>query len=614
MPFAELAHVEADHGGVVVEQRAGEGLGQLGLADAGGPEEQERAHGTTLVAEPRAVAAHGLRHRRDRGILPDHARVQVVLEVREAAALGRGQTRDRDAGGPADDGGDLGLVDDGCRARGARGLVEARLHGGDLVAQPRGLFVVLGRDGGVLVGLEARETLDEGGRVDRHPELQTQPRPRLVDEVDRLVGQDAVGQVPVAELDRGAQGVVGVGHGVVLLVGRAQAAQDLDRVGEGRLTDANGLQTPLQGGVLLDRAVLLERGGADEVQLTTGQARLQDVPGIHRPLAAGSRADDGVDLVDEHDELSGLRRDLVHRLGQPLLEVAPVAGAGEHRGEVDRHDAGVAELLGDVALDDRAGESLDDGGLADTGLTDEHGVVLGAAAEDLDRLLDLVGTADHGVEASLVGEGREIRAEAVEVRGLGCRLGRTRDLVAAHDGLAHALGQRLGGDTRLREDLPGGGVLCEDQREEQVVGVDVGRARGAGDLEGVEQRALHRTGDHRAVDVGGGTRGREATLGGARDRGRVGAEPGDGLTRGRLPDEDVQHVQRVEFALSATEGVAAGLLQGFLRTRAEEPAQVDGTFGTSAFPREVAREELVERLSAVVPGAGGDFFGQFRLL
>jgi hypothetical protein len=34
---------------------------------------------------------------------------------------------------------------------------------------------------------------------------------------------------------------------------------------------------------------------------------------------------------------------------------------------------------------------FDDGGLADAGLAEEHGVVLGAAAEDLDHALDLVG-------------------------------------------------------------------------------------------------------------------------------------------------------------------------------------------------------------------------------
>ena len=38
----ELGHVDADHGVGVVEQEIGERLGQLGLADAGRAEEQER--------------------------------------------------------------------------------------------------------------------------------------------------------------------------------------------------------------------------------------------------------------------------------------------------------------------------------------------------------------------------------------------------------------------------------------------------------------------------------------------------------------------------------------------------------------------------------------------
>ncbi len=38
-----LAHVDADHGALVVEQELGERLGQLGLAHSGGAEEQERS-------------------------------------------------------------------------------------------------------------------------------------------------------------------------------------------------------------------------------------------------------------------------------------------------------------------------------------------------------------------------------------------------------------------------------------------------------------------------------------------------------------------------------------------------------------------------------------------
>ena len=50
-----------------------------------------------------------------------------------------------------------------------------------------------------------------------------------------------------------------------------------------------------------------------------------------------------------------------------------------------------AQDLGHVAVDDRLGQALDDGGLADAGLAEEHRVVLGAAAEDLPQAFDLFG-------------------------------------------------------------------------------------------------------------------------------------------------------------------------------------------------------------------------------
>ena len=43
------------------------------------------------------------------------------------------------------------------------------------------------------------------------------------------------------------------------------------------------------------------------------------------------------------------------------------------------------EQLGHVAVDDPLGQALDDGRLADARLAQQHGVVLRAAAEDLDR-------------------------------------------------------------------------------------------------------------------------------------------------------------------------------------------------------------------------------------
>ena len=88
---------------------------------------------------------------------------------------------------------------------------------------------------------------------------------------------------------------------------------------------------------------------------------------------------------------------------EPLLELAAVLGAGHQRAEVERHHALVLQRLRHVAPDDAERQALDDGGLADTRLADQHRVVLGAAGEHLDGAADLLVAADHRVELALAG-------------------------------------------------------------------------------------------------------------------------------------------------------------------------------------------------------------------
>ena len=143
-------------------------------------------------------------------------------------------------------------------------------------------------------------SISVGMRVD----LDAQPRGRLVDQVDGLVGQEAVGDVAVRERGRGHERRVLDAHAVVHLVALLEAAQDRDRVLHGRLADEHGLEAPLERGVLLDvLPVLVERGGADAAQLAARERRLEHVGGVHRALG-GARADDRVQLVDEEDDLA----------------------------------------------------------------------------------------------------------------------------------------------------------------------------------------------------------------------------------------------------------------------------------------------------------------------
>ena len=90
----------------------------------------------------------------------------------------------------------------------------------------------------------------------------------------------------------------------------------------------------------------------------------------------------------------------------------------------------VLQALGHVALDDAPGEALDDGGLADAGLADEHRVVLRAARQHLDDAADLLVAADDRVE--LAGAGRLGEVAAVLLERLVLVLGvLARDPVAA---------------------------------------------------------------------------------------------------------------------------------------------------------------------------------------
>ena len=323
--------------------------------------------------------------------------------------------------------------------------------------------------------------------------LDAQTRAGLVDQVDRLVGQVTVGDVPVGEVGRGDERLVGDRDPVVRLVLVADALQDLDRVGERRLVDLDRLEAPLEGGVLLDvLAVLVGGGGTDGLQLAAGEHRLEDRGGVDRALG-GAGADERVDLVDEQQDVAA-RLDLLEHLLQTLLEVAAVAGAGHECAEVERVELLVGERVGDVVVDDLLGEALDDRRLADARLTDQHRVVLRAPREDLHDPFELARPPDHRIERALARGLGEVAAELIEDlavaallvavlaggadagRGLlgaaGATGGTGRALVAGEqldDLLANA--GEVGAE--LDEHLGGDALALADEAQQDVLGADV---------------------------------------------------------------------------------------------------------------------------------------------
>src|SRR6185437_1339790 len=112
--------------------------------------------------------------------------------------------------------------------------------------------------------------------------------------------------------------------------------------------------------------------------------------------------------------------------------------------------------------------AFDDGGLADAGFADEHGVILGAAAEDLDDAFEFVIAADQGIERAIHRGLGEVAAEFGEERAF---LGALGDLFALRAGELFPDGGET--ETALMQDFGGETFLFAEQAEQEVLRADV---------------------------------------------------------------------------------------------------------------------------------------------
>ena len=192
------------------------------------------------------------------------------------------------------------------------------------------------------------------------------------------------------------------------------------------------LEAALERGVLLDvLAVLVEGGRADAVELAAGEHGLEQVAGVHRALGL-ARADHGVQLVDEEDDLAlgalTSSSTALRRSSNSPRYLAPATSAPRSSAKI------VLSFRPSGRRRARCvGEALDDGGLAHAGLADQDRVVLGPAREDLDHAADLVVAADDGVELAPAGVGNQVAAVLLE-RLVGALGVGGRDSLAAPDG------------------------------------------------------------------------------------------------------------------------------------------------------------------------------------
>src|SRR5206468_3331647 len=194
-----LGHVEADERLLRVEEELGERARELGLPHARRPEEDERADRPVRVLDAGAGAEHGVGDRGHRVVLPDHALVEMLGQVDELLALALDQPGDGNTGPARHDLGDVLLVDALLEQPPAAVLARAEPF---LLQPPQalaraGVALLLER---LALDLELHDlAVDLVQLLGLGVDLGAQAGGGFVHQVDRLVGEEAVGDVAVRE-------------------------------------------------------------------------------------------------------------------------------------------------------------------------------------------------------------------------------------------------------------------------------------------------------------------------------------------------------------------------------------------------------------------------------
>ena len=104
-----------------------------------------------------------------------------------------------------------------------------------------------------------------------------------------------------------------------------------------------------------------------------------------------------MDLVDKEYRILGLLQFLDDLL-DAFLEITAIAGARQECAHVEGIDSRIGQHVGNFILDDLAGYTFRDGGLAHAGVADEKRIILAAPSQHLDTALDFGITADQRVD------------------------------------------------------------------------------------------------------------------------------------------------------------------------------------------------------------------------
>ena len=395
--FHILRHIEAQHRAFITKKLRRQSLRQLCLANARRAEEEEGAYRTVDILKACTRAAHSSAHSAHGLLLPDNTLMQACLQLQQTAAFLFVQLGQRNPRPRGNDRRHILYVYRCAQRHICQRLCQPGLQIAFLIAQCSSLLIILRLHGLLLLQLRifqllAQRTRRSGLLIQLH----ARSCAGLVHQVNSLVRQISVGYITVTKLHSGADSLIRQLQLVEFLIMLAQAQQHRYACLRSRRSNQHRLEATLQRGILFDMlAVFIHCRRTDNLQLATRQRRLDDISGINAALGTAC-ADNRMQLVDEEDDALILAQQLQNRLHARLKLTAVLRSCNEHA-QLQREDDFALQKLRHVALHNALRQRLRHSGLAYASLTDNHRIILRAAAENLDNALHLLLTANHRV-------------------------------------------------------------------------------------------------------------------------------------------------------------------------------------------------------------------------
>src|SRR5205823_4460496 len=143
--------------------------------------------------------------------------------------------------------------------------------------------------------------------------------------------------------------------------------------------------------------VLRPCGRGDGAQLAARQRRFEQIRGVTLTrLPTGT--DHGMGFVNKEDDRSRGSLDFMDQAFQAVFKLALYSGACLKKRQIQSPDGDILQNRWNVALTDAKCKSLDNRGLADTGFSNQYGIVLPPARQYIDNLTDFEVAPQNGID------------------------------------------------------------------------------------------------------------------------------------------------------------------------------------------------------------------------